>query len=89
MVLEEKLTETSKRLSKLGVENTHLSKALSLKEKLTEDLRKQLSQMEADLNARMARLESTERDNASLTYEVRVLEKELEIRNEERDGFNP
>ncbi|XP_062003351.1 filament-like plant protein 7 [Rosa rugosa] len=87
MVLEEKLAETSKRLSKIGAENTHLSKALSVKEKLTEDLRKQLSQMEADLNALMARLESTEKDNASLTYEVRVLEKELEIRNEERE-FN-
>ncbi|XP_024181084.1 filament-like plant protein 7 isoform X2 [Rosa chinensis] len=87
MVLEEKLAETSKRLSKIGAENTHLSKALSVKEKLTEDLRKQLSQMEADLNALMARLESTEKDNASLTYEVRVLEKELDIRNEERE-FN-
>ncbi|KAM5576602.1 hypothetical protein ABKV19_007444 [Rosa sericea] len=87
MVLEEKLAETSKRLSKIGAENTHLSKALSVKEKLCEDLRKQLSQMEADLNALMARLESTEKDNASLTYEVRVLEKELEIRNEERE-FN-
>lgn len=87
MLLEEKLAETSKRLSKIGAENTHLSKALLVKEKLTEDLRKQLSQMEADLNAIMTRLESTEKDNASLTYEVRVLEKELEIRNEERE-FN-
>lgn len=86
-LLEEKLAETSKRLSKIGAENTHLSKALLVKEKLTEDLRKQLSQMEADLNAIMTRLESTEKDNASLTYEVRVLEKELEIRNEERE-FN-
>ncbi|XP_004288015.1 PREDICTED: filament-like plant protein 7 isoform X1 [Fragaria vesca subsp. vesca] len=87
MVLEEKLTETSKRLSKIGAENTHLSKALSVKEKLTEDLRRQMSQMETDLNALMARVESREKDNASLTYEVRVLEKELEIRNEERE-FN-
>ncbi|XP_050364602.1 filament-like plant protein 7 isoform X2 [Argentina anserina] len=87
MVLEEKLAETSGRLCKIGAENSHLNKALSVKEKLTEDLRKQLSQMEADVNALMARLESTEKYNASLTYEVRVLEKELEIRNEERE-FN-
>ncbi|KAL0350699.1 UNVERIFIED_CONTAM: Filament-like plant protein 7 [Sesamum radiatum] len=35
----------------------------------------------------MSRVESTEKENASLKYEVRVLEKELEIRNEERE-FN-
>ncbi|KAG8642644.1 hypothetical protein MANES_12G106300v8 [Manihot esculenta] len=87
MILEEKLAETSKRLAKIGVENTHLSKAHLAKEKLIEDLTKQKTQMEADLNALMIRLESTEKDNASLKYEVRVLEKELEIRNEERE-FN-
>ncbi|KAL6563121.1 hypothetical protein OROHE_005708 [Orobanche hederae] len=35
----------------------------------------------------MSRIESTEKENTSLKYEVRVLEKELEIRNEERE-FN-
>ncbi|KAJ0097369.1 hypothetical protein Patl1_28650 [Pistacia atlantica] len=62
MISEEKLAETSRRLSKLGVENTHLTKALLAKEKM-------------------------KKANASLKYEVRVLEKELEIRNEERE-FN-
>ncbi|GLT67432.1 hypothetical protein SLA2020_397430 [Shorea laevis] len=87
MVLEEKLTETSKRLAKLGVENSHISNALLVKEKLIEDVNKQLTQMESDFSALMTRLQSTEKDNASLKYEVRVLEKELEIRNEERE-FN-
>ncbi|CAL9002271.1 unnamed protein product [Prunus brigantina] len=87
MVLEEKLAETTKRLSKIGAENTHLSNALLVKEKLMGDLRKQLTLVEADFNALTSRLESTEKDNASLKYEVRVLEKELEIRNEERE-FN-
>lgn len=86
-VLEEKLSETSKRLAKIGVENSHLSKALLVKENLIEDVNRQLTQMEADFSALMTRLESTEKDNASLKYEVRVLEKELEIRNEERE-FN-
>jgi predicted nucleic acid-binding Zn-ribbon protein len=87
MVLEEKLTETSKRFAKLGVENSQISNALLVKEKLIEDVNKQLTQMESDFSALMTRLQSTEKDNASLKYEVRVLEKELEIRNEERE-FN-
>ncbi|XVF15525.1 hypothetical protein REPUB_Repub09cG0161500 [Reevesia pubescens] len=86
-IFEEQLVETGKRLTKLGVENTNLSKALLAKEKAIDDLNKQRAQMETDLNALMTRLESTEKDNASLKYEVRVLERELEIRNEERE-FN-
>ncbi|KAK9285671.1 hypothetical protein L1049_024870 [Liquidambar formosana] len=87
MVLEEKLAETTKRLAKLGVENTQLSKALLVKEKLIEDLNEHKTRAEADFNSLRTRLDSTEKDNASLKYEVRVLEKELEIRNEERE-FN-
>lgn len=87
MVLEEKLTETSKRLAKVVSENSHHGKALLLKEKLIEELNRQLNQVEADFSVLMNRVESTEKDNASLKYEVRVLEKELEIRNEERE-FN-
>ena len=40
-ILEEQLAETSKRLTKLGVENTNLSKALLAKEKVIDDLNKQ------------------------------------------------
>ncbi|KAF5463766.1 hypothetical protein F2P56_013902 [Juglans regia] len=87
MVLEEKLAETSKRLAKIGIENSHLTNALLAKEKSIEDVNKQLTQKEADFSALMTRLQSMEKDNASLKYEVRVLEKELEIRNEERE-FN-
>ncbi|XP_057972572.1 filament-like plant protein 7 [Malania oleifera] len=87
MVLEEKLDEGRKRISKLGIENTHLSKALAEKEKLIEDLNVCRTQAETDFNALMTRLGSTEKGNTSLKYEVRVLEKELEIRNEERE-FN-
>ncbi|XP_058081931.1 filament-like plant protein 7 [Magnolia sinica] len=85
--LEEKLAETSKKLSKLGVDNNHLSKVIQVKEKLVEDLSERKSQAEADFNALTARLDSMEKENASLKYEVHMLEKELEMRNEERD-FN-
>ncbi|KAJ1414483.1 Filament-like plant protein [Sesbania bispinosa] len=87
MVLEEQLSETSKRLAKSGTENSHLNKSIIDKENLIEDLKRQLVQSEADHNALMIRLESIEKDNASLKYEARVLQKELDIRNEERE-FN-
>ncbi|PKI51626.1 hypothetical protein CRG98_027992 [Punica granatum] len=86
-VLEERLEETTKRLAKIVLENNHLSKSLLSKERLIEDLSKQRSQVESELSALMNKLDSMERENASLKYEVRVLEKELDIRNEERE-FN-
>ncbi|KAE8709554.1 filament-like plant protein 7-like isoform X3 [Hibiscus syriacus] len=85
--LEEQLAETRKRVTKLGVENTNISKALLAKENVIDDLNKQRARIETDLSALLKRLESTEKDNAALKYEVRVLEKELEIWNEERE-FN-
>ncbi|XP_043713400.1 filament-like plant protein 7 isoform X2 [Telopea speciosissima] len=87
IVFEEKLAEGSKTLSKLGIENTHLTKALQVKDNLIDDLSQYQSQAEADFKALTARLDSLEKENASLKYEVCMLEKELEIRNEERD-FN-
>ncbi|CAH1434853.1 unnamed protein product [Lactuca virosa] len=87
IILEEKLSESNKKLSKLISENTHLTKALLSKEKLIDELHLSKNQLDSDLSSLMSRLESTQRDNASLSYEVRVMEKELEIRNEERD-FN-
>ncbi|XP_019429773.1 PREDICTED: filament-like plant protein 7 isoform X2 [Lupinus angustifolius] len=86
-VFGEQLSDTNKRLAKAEIENSHLNKSIFAKEKLIEDLKKKLTQVEANHNALVIRLESTESDNASLKYEVRVLEKELEIRNEERE-FN-
>ncbi|KAL5063986.1 hypothetical protein RYX36_025723 [Vicia faba] len=85
VVWEEQLSETNKRLVKAETENSHLNKSIFAREKLIDDLKRRLTQAEADHNALMVRLESTEKDNASLKYEVRVLEKELEIRNEERE----
>ncbi|RDY09689.1 Filament-like plant protein 7 [Mucuna pruriens] len=87
LVLEEQLSETSKGLAKSGVENSSLNKSIIAKEKLIEDLKRQLAHAEADHNALMIRLESIEKDNASLKYETQVLEKELAIRNDERE-FN-
>lgn len=86
-LLEKKLADAGQKLSRLGSENTQLSMALMAKEKATGHLKGEIDRAEADFSALMTRLESVEKDNASLRYEVRVLEKELEIRNEERE-FN-
>ncbi|CAN4082938.1 unnamed protein product [Withania somnifera] len=86
-LLEIKLADAGQKLSRLGSENTQLSMALMAKEKATSHLKGQVARAEADFSALKTRLESVEKDNASLLYEVRVLEKELEIRNEERE-FN-
>ncbi|KAM7264385.1 hypothetical protein ACFE04_002068 [Oxalis oulophora] len=87
MILEEKLAETSKRLAKVVTENTNLTKAMLSKEKSIDDLNKQKGNSEADLTKIMSQLYSLEKDNNSLKYEVRVLEKEVQIRNEDRE-FN-
>ncbi|XP_021276827.1 filament-like plant protein 7 isoform X2 [Herrania umbratica] len=83
--LQDKLTETNRRFEELVVENSRLSKALLVEEKLIEDQQKHKSQAEAEFGALMARLDFTEKENTFLKYEFHVLEKELEIRNEEME----
>ncbi|GLT47313.1 hypothetical protein SLA2020_210180 [Shorea laevis] len=81
--LEEKLVETRRRVTELAIENAHLSKALLVKEELIDDQHKQKVQAEVEFSTLIARLDSVEKENAFLKYEFRILEKELEIRNEE------
>lgn len=81
--LEGKLEETSKQLANFAIENTHLSKALVAKEKVIEDLQNHKSRTDAEFNVLMARLDSVEKENTYVKYEFHILEKELEIRNEE------
>lgn len=83
--LEKNLREANERIAKLAAENSHLSKARLVKEKMIEDLSKRKSQAEAEFSTLMARLDVTEKENAFLKYEFRILEKELEIRNEEME----
>ncbi|XP_022763406.1 filament-like plant protein 7 isoform X2 [Durio zibethinus] len=83
--LQDKLTETNRRVEELAIENSHLSKALLVKEKLIEDQQKQKFQTEEEFGALMVRLDLTEKENSFLKYEFHVLEKELEIQNEEME----
>ncbi|XVE66810.1 hypothetical protein DITRI_Ditri08aG0109400 [Diplodiscus trichospermus] len=83
--LQDKLTEANRKLEESTIENSSLSKALLVKENLIEDQQKLKSQAEAELGALMDRLDFTEKENSFLKYEFHVLEKELEIRNEEME----
>ncbi|OIV93296.1 hypothetical protein TanjilG_13123 [Lupinus angustifolius] len=82
---EEKLKEQSKKIHALTAENTCLTNALLAKEKSIVDLLKCKQQSDAEFGTLMARLDSTEKENAFLRYEFHMLEKELEIRKEEMD----
>ncbi|KAE9597277.1 hypothetical protein Lal_00007453 [Lupinus albus] len=82
---EEKLREQSKKIYALTAENTCLTNALVAKEKSVVDLLKCKQQSDAEFGTLMARLDSTEKENAFLRYEFHMLEKELEIQKEEMD----
>ncbi|XP_009588155.1 filament-like plant protein 7 isoform X1 [Nicotiana tomentosiformis] len=83
--LEDRLAETSKRITNLTRENSHLNKVLLVKGKIVEDLTKSSAQAEAEFNALMSRLDSVEKENSFLRYEFQMLEREFHIRNEEME----
>ncbi|KFK32749.1 filament-like plant protein 7-like [Arabis alpina] len=85
IVIKTELADTGQRLAEAEGENTQLSKALLANNKTVEDLNRVRDRVEADFNSLVSSLESKEKENTSLRYEVRVLEKELELRNEERE----
>lgn len=85
IVLEERLAETSKRVTMLVAQNTQLSMALIAKEKVIKDLQENRAWSDANSSTLMTKLESAEKENASLKYELRVVERELDIRNEEKE----
>ncbi|XP_024932871.3 filament-like plant protein 7 isoform X1 [Ziziphus jujuba] len=86
-LLEEKLAQASNRLVSLTVENSNLSNAFVVKDKVIEELQRRKSQADAEFCALMTRLDSTEKENAFLKYEFHMLEKELEIRNVEMEYY--
>lgn len=83
--LEKSLEEKNDSLVKLGVEHSNMSRTLEVQKKMIEDLTKSKSQAELSFTALVARLDASEKDNASLMYEVCMLQKEIDIRNQDRD----
>ncbi|XP_031482373.1 filament-like plant protein 7 [Nymphaea colorata] len=83
--LEEKMAEANREAVELHAENNRLNKIIQVKEKLMEEIKERSLQAEADFTALSVRLDSAEKYNATLKYELCMLEKELEIRNEEKE----
>uniref|UniRef100_A0ACD5UF09 Uncharacterized protein n=1 Tax=Avena sativa TaxID=4498 RepID=A0ACD5UF09_AVESA len=82
--LEENLEEKENIIASLDDEYSRLSEILSEKEKIILDLTELNAVKESDLKDLVVKLESTERSNSSLRYEVCMLQKQLDIRSEER-----
>ncbi|KAI5010267.1 hypothetical protein ZWY2020_012404 [Hordeum vulgare] len=82
--LEQNVAEKENIIASLDDEYNRLSEILSTKEKIILDLTESNAAKESDLKDLGAKLESTERSNSSLRYEVCMLQKQLDIRSEER-----
>ncbi|KAJ1279964.1 hypothetical protein BS78_04G195700 [Paspalum vaginatum] len=83
--LQHKLEDANKRAAKLAAENSSLGKAMDAKEAAIRELRESAAAAGGKLADAMARLESSQKQAGSLQYEVRMLQKELEVRGQERE----
>ncbi|EES05421.1 filament-like plant protein 7 [Sorghum bicolor] len=83
--LQQKLEDANKKVAKLAAENNHLSKAAESKDALIGELRQSAAATGDKLADATARLESAQKQAGSLQYEVRMLQKELEVRAQERE----
>ncbi|CAN8258783.1 unnamed protein product [Cochlearia groenlandica] len=79
------LLEMERKIQTLAAENSHLKKSLGAKEELVVSLQECKFQVESEFEALMARLDSTEKENAFLRYEYSALEKDLEVKTEETE----
>ncbi|WOK91829.1 hypothetical protein Cni_G00520 [Canna indica] len=86
-MLEHRLAEINSRLTELVIENDNLNRILEVKEELLKKLNESKSKLEAKFTEVVSRLDSSEKLKASLNYEVCILQKELDVQNEERE-FN-
>ncbi|CAA7406983.1 unnamed protein product [Spirodela intermedia] len=83
--LEQRLVEVNGHLSKMVSENGNLVETLAGKEKEIDELSRLSSWAEAKNSSLADKLGSLEKQNASLKYEVCMLEKEIQIRSEEKE----
>ena len=82
--LEENLVDKINIIASLDAENDKLSEVLSVKENIISELIESKRIIESKFEDLAVKLESSERSNSSLRYEVCMLQKQLEIRSEER-----
>ncbi|CAK9880424.1 unnamed protein product [Sphagnum jensenii] len=79
------LSQTRTELLESRAEGKALSHALQERSRSLAELGESKGRAEADIKILQVRLEGMEKENTNLKYKVHVLNKELEIRNEERE----
>jgi hypothetical protein len=79
------LSQTRTELLESRAEGKAVSHALQERSRSLAELGEAKGRAEADIKVLQVRLEAMEKENANLKYEARALNKELAIRNEERE----
>ncbi|KAG8043739.1 hypothetical protein GUJ93_ZPchr0458g22775 [Zizania palustris] len=82
--LEGDAVEKINIIARLDANNRKLSEILSVKEKIISDLTEAKTVIESNFKDLAVKLDSAEKLNSSLRYEVCMLQKQLDIRSEER-----
>ncbi|KAM3226560.1 hypothetical protein ACQJBY_058922 [Aegilops geniculata] len=83
--LQQSLEAANKKAAKLAAENNSLCKAMDAKDKLVRELRESKAASDQELSGATAKLDAAQKQSASLQYEARMLQKELEVRSQERE----
>ncbi|XP_014504590.1 filament-like plant protein 4 isoform X1 [Vigna radiata var. radiata] len=83
--LEAKIASFEQELLRSASDNAALSRSLQERSNMIINLREEKAHAEAEIELLKGNIESCEREINSLKYEVHVIAKELEIRNEEKN----
>ncbi|KAL6899404.1 hypothetical protein ACP4OV_006062 [Aristida adscensionis] len=83
--LQRKLEDATNKAAKLAAENSSLRKAVDAKDMLVREFRESAAAAGGKLADATARLEAAQKQAGSLQYEVRMLQRELEVRGQERE----
>ncbi|XP_024521347.1 filament-like plant protein 4 isoform X1 [Selaginella moellendorffii] len=82
---EAKLADVGRQLLEAGAENKVMAMTLQEHARTIGEVTDAKSRAEAEIKLLQHRMESVEKEKGALKYEVHVLNKQIQIRNEERD----
>ncbi|KAF8405349.1 hypothetical protein HHK36_010253 [Tetracentron sinense] len=82
---ESKVVDLNQQLFRVSAENSALSRSLQERSNMLMKISEEKSQSEAEIELLKSTIESCEREISSFKYELHVVSKELEIRNEEKN----
>nr|DAD47001.1 TPA_asm: hypothetical protein HUJ06_016938 [Nelumbo nucifera] len=83
--LETKISDLEQELLRSSAENAAISRSLQERSNMLMKISEEKSQAEAEIELLNANIQSCEKEISSLKYELHIVSKELEIRNEEKN----